>query len=136
VLDFARQWQAAEKVVYFRTLREPHSERTRIEREFNPHTIRQLKNNADHDFTVGGPELAASALRAGLVDEVQVIISPAVVGGGKPFFPNGVRLELDLIEERGFGNVVVTLRYPVRMPDRQPRGALRPPPTGVGKVKA
>lgn len=114
VLDFARQWQAAEKIVYSRTLTEPRSARTRIEREFDPDWVRRLKSQSAHDITVDGPELAAQAIRAGLVDEFQVIVCPVVVGGGKRFFPDGVRLELELVEERRFGNGVVILRYVVR----------------------
>lgn len=114
VLDWARQWQAAEKVVYSRTLTEPRSARTRIEREFDPDAVRQLKANAEHDITVDGPELAAQALRAGLVDEIQMYVFPVIVGGGKPFFPEGVYLDLELIDERRFGSGVVALRYTVR----------------------
>ena len=114
VLDWARQWQAAEKIVYSRTLAEPRSARTRIEREFDPNAVRQLKAGAQHDITVDGPELAAQAIRAGLVDEFQLIVCPAIVGGGKRFFPEGVRLDLELAEERRFGSGVVVLRYTVR----------------------
>jgi dihydrofolate reductase len=114
VLDWARQWQAAEKIVYSRTLTEPRSARTRIEREFDPDAVRRFKAGAKHDITVDGPELAAQALRAGLVDEVQMIVCPAVVGGGKRFFPDGVRLGLELLDERRFGSGVVALRYAVR----------------------
>ncbi|HEU4324180.1 MAG TPA: dihydrofolate reductase family protein [Roseiflexaceae bacterium] len=113
-LDWARQWQAAEKIVYSRTLAEPRSARTRIEREFDPDAIRQLKATAGHDITVDGPELAAQALRAGLVDEIQMIVCPVVVGGGKRFFPDDVRLDLELIEERRFDKGVLLLRYAVR----------------------
>ena len=114
VLDWARQWQAAEKIVYSRTLAEPRSARTRIEREFDPDAVRRLKAGAEHDITVDGPELAAQAIRGGLVDEFQMIVCPVVVGGGKRFFPDGVRLDLELVEERRFGNGVVVLRYAVR----------------------
>jgi dihydrofolate reductase len=112
-LDWARQWQAAEKIVYSKTLTEPRSARTRIEREFDPDAVRQFKDNAAHDIAVAGPELAAHALRAGLVDELQMIVCPVVVGGGKRFLPEGVRLDLALVEERRFGNGVVVLRYGV-----------------------
>ena len=114
VLDWTRQWQAAEKIVYSRTLAEPRSARTRIEREFDPDVIQRLKASIEHDITVDGPELAAQAIRAGLVDEFQMIVCPVVVGGGKRFFPDGVRLDLELVEERRFGNGVVVLRYVVR----------------------
>ena len=114
VLDWARQWRAAEKIVYSRTLAEPRSERTWIEREFEPEAVRRLKAEAGHDITVDGPELAAHALRAGLVDEIQTIVCPVVVGGGKRFFPEGVRLDLELLETRRFDGGVVVTRYAVR----------------------
>ena len=114
VLDWARRWQAAEKIVYSRTLAEPCTTRTRIEREFDPDAVRRLKANAERDITVNGPELAAHALRAGLVDELQMIVCPVVVGGGKRFFPDGVRSDLELVEERAFRKGVVVLRYAVR----------------------
>lgn len=113
VLDWAEQWQAAEKIVYSRTLSEPSSARTRIERAFDPDVVRRLKAEADHDMTVDGPELAAEALRAGVVDEIQMIVCPVIVGGGKRFFPDGVRLNLELTDERRFGNGVVVLQYAV-----------------------
>ncbi len=113
VLDWARQWQAAEKIVYSKTLTEPRSARTRIEREFDPDVIRRLKANAEHNLSVDGPELAGQALRDGLVDELQMIVCPVVVGGGKRFFPDGVRLNLELVQERRFGNGVVVLQYTV-----------------------
>jgi dihydrofolate reductase len=114
VLDWARQWQAAEKIVYSRTLTEPRSARTRLERAFDPDVVRRLKANSDHGITIDGPQLAAAAIRAGIVDEFQIIVCPVVVGGGKRFFPDGVRLDLELVEERRFSNGVVVLRYLVR----------------------
>ena len=114
VLDWARQWRAAEKIVYSRTLAEPRSERTRIEREFEPEAVRRLKAEAGHDITVDGPELAAHALRAGLVDEIQTIVCPVVVGGGKRFFPEGVRLDLELLETQRYDGGVVVTRHAVR----------------------
>jgi riboflavin biosynthesis pyrimidine reductase len=60
---------------------------------------------------VGGPTLGAQAITAGLVDEVHLFVWPVVVGGGKPFLPNRVRLQLELLDERRFGNGVVYLRY-------------------------
>ncbi len=113
VLDWARQWQAAEKIVYSKTLAEPGSARTRLGGEFEPDAVRRLKADAEHDIAVAGPELAAQALRAGLVDEIQMIIFPVVVGGGKQFFPDGVRLDLELLEERRLGSGVIVLRYAV-----------------------
>jgi dihydrofolate reductase len=113
--DWTRQWQAAEKIVYSSTLAEPRSVRTRIEREFDPDVVRRLKDDARHDITVNGPGLAAHALRAGLVDELQMFVCPAVVGAGKPFFPDRVPLKLELVDERRFrSNGAVFLRYAVR----------------------
>ncbi len=112
--DWTRLWQAADKIVYSRTLAEPRSVRTRIEHEFDPEAVRQLKSEARHDITVNGPRLAAHALRAGLVDEIQVYVCPAILGGGKRFFPDGVRLKLELLDQRRFRNGVVFLRYGVR----------------------
>jgi dihydrofolate reductase len=114
LLDWARTWQAADKIVYSKTLAAPRSARTRIEREFDPDAVRRLKTDAEHDITVNGPELAAHALRAGLVDEFQMFVCPVALGGGKRFFPDGVRSELELIEERAFRNGVIVLRYAVR----------------------
>lgn len=113
-LDWARQWQASEKIVYSRSLAEVSSARTRIEREFDPAALRRLKEAAERDLAVSGPGLAAAALRAGLVDEIQPIIAPVAVGGGKRFLPADLRLDLELIEERRFASGVVALRYNVR----------------------
>jgi dihydrofolate reductase len=111
VQEFAQIWKATDKVVYSRTLPNPSSQRTRIEREFSADAVSRLKDEADQDLTVGGPELAASTLRAGLVDEFQMFVSPVAVGGGKRYLPDDVRLDLELLEERRFGNGVVFLRY-------------------------
>jgi dihydrofolate reductase len=112
--DYAEIWRAADKVVYSTTLEEPSSARTRIEREFDPEAVRQLKETADRDLAVGGPALAAEALRAGLVDQIQLFINPIVVGGGKPALPDGVRVPLELIDERRFDSGVVYVRYGTR----------------------
>lgn len=112
--EWTRHWQAAEKIVYSRTLAEPRSGRTRIEREFDPEAVRQLRADARYDITVNGPELAAHALRAGLVDEIHMFVCPAVVGAGKRFLPDGVRLKLELVDEHRFQNGVIALRYAVR----------------------
>ncbi|MCW3004227.1 MAG: deaminase [Conexibacter sp.] len=112
--DFAELWQAADKIVYSRTLETPSTARTRIERDFDPEAIRQVKVTAERDISVGGPELAAHAMKAGLVDEYHLFLSPIVLGGGKPSLPDGVRLELELLGERRFGNGVVHLHYRTR----------------------
>jgi dihydrofolate reductase len=112
--DYAELWQAANKVVYSRTLTEVSSTRTRIERDFEPDTIRELKASADRDLSVGGPDLAAQAIEAGLVDEFHLFLTPVVVGGGNHFLGGGVRLNLELLDERRFGNGVVHLHYRTR----------------------
>lgn len=114
VLDWARQWQAADKIVYSRTLTDTQSGRTRIEREFDPRAVRRLKAEAEHDLAVSGPELAADALKGGLVDELQLIVMPVIVGGGKPFFLEGVGADLELASERRFGSLAVFLQYAIR----------------------
>jgi dihydrofolate reductase len=111
--DFAQIWQAADKVVYSKTLETPSTSKTVIERDFDPEAVRQMKSAAESDITVGGPNLAAHAFKAGLVDEYQLVVAPIIVGGGKRSLPDGVRLQLDLFDERRFGNGMVHLRYRV-----------------------
>jgi dihydrofolate reductase len=111
VQDFAQIWQAADKIVYSKTLETATSARTRIERDFDPEAVRELKARAVRDITVGGPDLAGQAIRAGLVDEYHRFVTPVVVGGGKQSLPTAVRVELELLEERRFGSGVVHLRY-------------------------
>ena len=112
--DYAKIWQAADKIVYSRTLAEVSSARTRIERDFDIDAVRHLKATADRDISVGGPDLAAQAIEAGLVDELHLFLAPVVVGGGKPSLPDKVRLELELLDERRFANGVVHLHYRTR----------------------
>jgi dihydrofolate reductase len=109
--DFAAIWQAADKIVYSRTLQEITSARTRVEREFDPAAILALKESSAADITIGGPELAGQAIAAGLVDECQLFVSPVLVGGGKRALPDNVRVDLALLGERRFDNGVVYLRY-------------------------
>jgi dihydrofolate reductase len=106
---YAEIWRAAEKIVYSRTLESVASARTRIEREFDPDAVRRLKEEGD--ISIGGAGLAAEAIRAGLVDEYQLFLVPVLVGGGKRALPDGVRLELELLDERGFDSGIVYLRY-------------------------
>jgi dihydrofolate reductase len=112
--DFAKLWQGADKVVYSRTLAAVSSTRTRIERDFDPEAVRQLKASAGRDLSVGGPDLAAQAIRAGLVDEYQLFLVPFVVGGGNQALPDNVRVRLELLDEHRFGGGVVYLRYRTR----------------------
>ena len=111
IRDYAGIWRSADKVVYSRTLEEPRSARTRIEREFDPEAVAEMKASSSADLSVGGSRLAAEALRAGLVDECHLFLSPIVVGGGKSALPDGVRMQLELVDERRFGNGVVHLHY-------------------------
>jgi dihydrofolate reductase len=112
--EFAGIWKAADKVVYSTTLETVVTERTRIEREFDPDAVRKIVASSDGDVAVGGPTLAAHALRAGLVDVLNVYLCPVVVGGGTPYLPPDVHLDLSLREERRFDGGVVYLRYDVR----------------------
>jgi dihydrofolate reductase len=111
--DYAEIWRAAEKVVYSRTLQTPSSARTRIEREFEPEAIRRLKDTAETDISIGGAELAGEALAAGLIDECHLLLGPIAVGGGKRALPAGLRVQLELLEERRFRSGAVYLRYGV-----------------------
>ena len=109
--DFAEIWQAADKVVYSKTLEKVSSARTRIERDFEPEAVQQMKASAGRDISVGGPDLAAHAIRAGLVDECHLFVVPILVGAGKHSLPDNVRVKLELLDERRFGNGVVHLHY-------------------------
>lgn len=109
--DFAEIWQAADKIVYSSTLQAVPTRKTRIERNFNPEAIRQLKKAAGRDILIGGPELAAHAFRSGLIDECHLFLTPILVGGGKKSLPDSVRVELKLLDEHHFGNGVVFLHY-------------------------
>jgi dihydrofolate reductase len=113
ILDFAEIWRAADKVVYSTTLEAPSSSKTRIERTFDPDAIRRMKATAERDITIGGPGLAAEAIRAGLVDEIHQFLSPIVVGGGNPALPDDLHWELELLDECRFDNGVVHLGYRV-----------------------
>jgi dihydrofolate reductase len=112
--DFAEIWRAADKIVYSRTLAKVSSARTRIERHFDPGAVREMKASADRDLSVGGPEIAAQACRAGLVDECHLFIAPVLVGGGKRCFPGDVHLGVEPLEARRFGGGMVHLRYRTR----------------------
>ena len=112
--DFADVWRALDKVVYSHTLDAVWTPRTRLEREFDPEAVRRMKRDAPGDISISGPGLAEHAFRAGLVDEVHLFLSPVIVGSGKPGLPRDVRLDLELLDERRFGNGVVHLRHATR----------------------
>lgn len=115
IREFAQIWQAADKIVYSTTLQAPSTARTRIERGFDPGAVRQIKDLANRDLVVGGHNLAAQAIAAGLVDEYCLFFAPTVVGGGKRFLPDHVRFGLELLDEHGFSNGMVYLRLCSRM---------------------
>jgi dihydrofolate reductase len=112
--QYARDWQAADKVVYSTTLESVSSARTTIERSFDPDEVRELKAESEHDVSIDGPTLAAQAIAAGLVDEYHLFTTTSVVGGGKRFFPDGVRLDLELVEQRAFDSGLIYARYRTR----------------------
>lgn len=113
-LDYARIWQGADKIVYSRTLPAVATARTRLEREFDPAAVRRLKESARANMSVGGAHLAADALRAGLVDELQLFLMPVIVGGGTRVLPADVHLDLELVDQRAFAAGAVFVRYRVR----------------------
>ncbi len=111
IRDFAALWGAAEKVVYSTTLQQASSDRTRVERRFDPQAVAAMKAAAIRDLSIGGPQLAAEAIKAGMVDEWQLFFVPVLIGGGTPIFPRAARARLALTEQRRFGNGTVFLRY-------------------------
>lgn len=115
MMDFARIWQAADKIVYSKTLETVSTSKTRLEREFDLKAVRDLKAQLPHDISVEGPNLAAQAIRAGLVDEYHLLVVPVVLGGGKRVLPGNVTVRLDLLEERRFGDGWVYLHYRTRI---------------------
>lgn len=111
--EFAEVWQAAEKIVFSRSLETVSTKRTRLERGFDPDLVRTIKAEAAHDLNISGADVATSAWHAGLIDECHVFVAPMLVGGGKRMFPDDVRQSLELLDERRFGNGMVFLRYAV-----------------------
>jgi dihydrofolate reductase len=116
--DYAAIWRAADKIVYSRSLETVSSARTRLEREFDADAVERMKRRADSDLGIGGAELAGQAIAAGVVDELQLLLVPVVVGGGKRALPNDVRVSLELLDERRFASGTVFLRYGIRRADR------------------
>ena len=114
MLEYARIWQGIENVVYSRTLREPTTGHTRVERTFDPAAVARMKAESAADISIGGAELAAHAIRAGLVDEYHQVVVPVILGGGKPWLPDALRLELELIDQRRFPSGAVYLAYAAR----------------------
>lgn len=112
--EYANIWQAAEKVVYSRSLEAVTSARTRLEREFTVESVQRLKDSSTADLSIGGAELGAQALQAGLVDEIHLLLNPVIVGGGKPALPDGLQTQLTLLDEHRFTSGVVHLHYNVK----------------------
>jgi dihydrofolate reductase len=115
MMDFGRIWQAADKIVYSKSLEIVSTPKTRLAREFEPQAVRDLKAQLSHDISVAGPNLAAQAIRAGLVDEYQLLVVPTMLGGGKQILPSNVGVKLDLLDERRVGNGWIYLRYRTRV---------------------
>ncbi|MEO8392598.1 MAG: dihydrofolate reductase family protein [Chloroflexota bacterium] len=111
MMDFARIWQEANKIVYSKSLETVSTAKTRLQREFEPQAVRDLKAQLPHDISVAGPNLAAQMIRAGLVDEYELLVVPFILGGGKQVLPSNVSVKLELLDERRFGNGWVYLRY-------------------------
>jgi dihydrofolate reductase len=118
--DYAALWHASDKVVYSKTIQQVSSARTRLEREFDPAAVARLKAAATRDVSVGGPELASHAFRAGLVDECHLFLMPVLVGGGTRCLPDGVRVDLELLDQRRFASGAVLLRYRIAAPNLMP----------------
>ena len=115
IREYADIWQGTEKIVFSKTLEKTSSARTRIERRFDPDAVHQMKTQARRDLSVSGPELASQALKAGLVDEIHRFVFPIVVGGGNPFLPDDLRLNLELADENRFESGVVHLSYRMKV---------------------
>lgn len=113
-LEFARIWQAANKVVYSKTLTAVSSTKTHIVRDFDPDSVQRMKASSERDISIGGPNIAAQAIKAGLVDEIHLFVTPILVGGGKPSLPSNVRVILDLVDENRFGNGMIHLHYRIK----------------------
>ncbi|HWC47923.1 MAG TPA: dihydrofolate reductase family protein [Solirubrobacterales bacterium] len=116
--DYAEIWRAADKIVYSRSLEEAETTRTRLESTFGPDAIRALKETEERDISIGGAELAGQALEAGLVDELQLLLVPAVVGVGKPALQIQGHKALNLLSKQSFANGTIYLRYRVSSWDR------------------
>ena len=113
IADYARVWQTADKIVYSRTLEQVTTARTRLERRFDPGSVRAMKASEEGDLVIGGPELASQAFAAGIVDEVHLFLAPAIVGGGTRALPDDVRLDLELVDERRFASGMLYVGYRV-----------------------
>ena len=125
VREFTSIWQAADKIVFSKTLQSVSSARTRIEPTFDPGMVRHLKSATGHDLTIGGADLAGQAITAGLVDELQLLLVPVIVGGGKRALPNSVCSDLELLDTQRFASGAVYLGYRPK-PARSPPGCRRP----------
>ncbi len=109
--DYAKIWRAAKKIVYSTALSDVTIANATIERSFDPSTIQELVAESDKDFDIGGPHLAAEAIKAGIVDEYHQIIVPQLIGSGNYWLPKDVKSKLKLVDLRKFENGFVHLQY-------------------------
>ena len=109
--DYAKIWRAAKKIVYSTSLSDVTIANATIERSFDPSTIQKLVAESDKDFDIGGPHLAAEAIRADIVDEYHQIIVPQLIGSGNYWLPKDVESKLKLVDLRKFENGFVHLQY-------------------------
>jgi dihydrofolate reductase len=112
--EYAAIWQSADKIVYSETLAAVTTPKTRLDRSFDPQSVRAMVTDQEQDVSIGGPTLASHALRAGIVDDIHLFIVPHIVGGGTPCWPAGLPLQLDLAEQERFSDGTVYLHYTTR----------------------
>lgn len=109
--EYAEIWQGAHKIVYSRTLPSVSSANTTLERSFDVASLRALKESAAQRVSISGPTLAHQAMKAGLIDVIELYVFPVNVGGGLAVFPADHRLSLELVDEHRFEGGVVFLSY-------------------------
>jgi dihydrofolate reductase len=109
--EYAKIWHNANKVVYSTSLSEVTIANTTIEQSFDLARIQEMVAESDKDFDIGGPQLAAEAIKAGIIDEYHQIIAPVMIGGGTHWLPKEVKAELQLVDVQKFENGFVHLKY-------------------------
>lgn len=111
VNDYAKIWRAAKKIVYSTSLSDIKMGNARLEKSFDPVAIQKLVAESDKDYDIGGPHLAAQAIKANIIDEYHQIICPIIIGEGNPWLPKDVNLKLKLTDVRKFQNGFAHLQY-------------------------
>ncbi|HET9721629.1 MAG TPA: dihydrofolate reductase family protein [Candidatus Saccharimonadales bacterium] len=109
--DYSKIWRAAKKIVYSTSLSKVSIVNAKIERSFDPSSIQKLVAESDKDFDIGGPHLAAQAIKAGIVDDFHQIIAPVMIGSGNYWLPKDFKSKLELVDIRKFENGFVHLHY-------------------------